>query len=420
MTLPLPDKAVTLSAIVSTYNDSRFIRGCLDDLLAQTIVDDMEIIVVDSGSREDEGRIVQELQSDHANIVYIRTEERETVYGAWNRGIRAARGRYLTNANTDDRHSSDALERMVNILEKYPEVALVYADAIITATPNEVLGRHTKTGVFHWNAWDRQALLEKGCFIGPQPVWRKAVHTEFGHFDDTLVSSGDYEFWLRISQLYDFYHLDMPLGLYLERGDSIEHSSTDIRREEDRRIVDLYRQAAAEGRVLRRASPAVPTDKTEPADSEAGAKDLYRQALAQNEQGDIAAACRQLEQLVAAYPEFSLALNDLGVLYYQSGHMDKALDAYRRSVQLEPDNLTFKKNLADFLCVEHQEIEAAVALYHEILAVQPDDLETLVALGQVCAMMNKPQDAIHFFQQALNLQPWNDDIRQRLAELNND
>ncbi len=419
MSQSLAAKTVTISAIVSTYNDSRFIRGCLEDLLRQTIGAELEIIVVDSGSREDEGRIVKKLQVDHPNIVYLRTEERETVYGAWNRGIRAARGKYITNANTDDRHSPDAMERMVNILEKFPEVALVYADAIITATPNEVFGHHTRTGVFHWHPWDRQALLEKGCFIGPQPVWRKSIHAEFGYFDDTLVSSGDYEFWLRISQLYDFYHLDMPLGLYLERGDSIEHSSADIRRKEDDRIVNLYRQAAAEGRITNRLAAADPVGKDGAADSGDSAQDLYEKIQALVEQGADLRACEQLEQLVASHPGYALAHNDLGVLYYKTGHKKKSLVAYQRAVELEPENMTFKKNLADFLCVEQGRIEEAMQIYIDLLTLVPDDLEILTALGQVCEQLEKPADALRFFELALNVEPWNADIRQRVDELKN-
>ena len=44
-----------VSAIVSTYNSEKFIRGCLEDLENQTIADKLEIIVVNSGSRAGRG-----------------------------------------------------------------------------------------------------------------------------------------------------------------------------------------------------------------------------------------------------------------------------------------------------------------------------------------------------------------------------
>ena len=99
-----------ISAIVSTYNSERFIRGCLEDLEAQTIADSVEIIFVNSGSEQNEEVIVKEFQQEYSNIKYIKTDERETVYSAWNRGIKASTGKYITNANTDDRHRKDALK----------------------------------------------------------------------------------------------------------------------------------------------------------------------------------------------------------------------------------------------------------------------------------------------------------------------
>src|SRR5687767_7896873 len=102
-----------LTAIVSTYNAESFMRGCLEDLEAQTIADRIEIVVIDSNSPQREVDIVREFQQRHSNIRYLRTEERETLYKAWNRGVEMARGKYLTNANTDDRHRRDAFEVMV-------------------------------------------------------------------------------------------------------------------------------------------------------------------------------------------------------------------------------------------------------------------------------------------------------------------
>jgi glycosyltransferase involved in cell wall biosynthesis/predicted Zn-dependent protease len=248
MTDPLQTPIV--SAIVSTYNSAEFIRGCIEDLECQTIADQLEIIVIDSASPQNEGEIVRELQERYQNIRYLRTKQRETVYAAWNRGIEMARGRYITNANTDDRHRHDAFELMVKTLDALPDVDLVYADVMITRLPNETFETTTTSDSYTWPAWDRTKLLDEGCFIGPQPMWRHSVHDLYGGFDESYVTSGDYEFWLRISQTSHFQHIAQPLGLYLARPDSIEHANETLKQCENAKIRKLYRDAADQGRLV--------------------------------------------------------------------------------------------------------------------------------------------------------------------------
>jgi len=243
-------KEYLVSALVSTYNSEHFIGRCLEDLEAQTIADKIEIIVIDSGSTQNEKVIVEKMQKKYNNIKYIRTEEKETVYAAWNRGINGASGKYLTNANTDDRHRRDAFEKMVQVLESNSEIALVYADVLITEKENETFDDHSPAGEYRWQDWDRNSLLE-GCFIGPQPMWRRSIHNQYGYFDDRMTSSGDYEFWLRISQTNDFYHVREPLGLYLNSPTSIEHRSRKEATIENTKILTEYRNAANSGLILK-------------------------------------------------------------------------------------------------------------------------------------------------------------------------
>ncbi|HBN10043.1 MAG TPA: glycosyl transferase family 2, partial [Cyanobacteria bacterium UBA8530] len=209
----MPSRDYLVSAIVSTYNSELFFRGCLEDLEAQTISDKLEIIVIDSGSQQGERAIVAEFQRRYSNIKYIRTEERETIYQAWNRGVKAASGKYLTNANTDDRHRPDALEALSNYLDSHPEITLVYSKQLMTDEPNKpfqecrVIGQLLKT-VYHRN------IMLSACFMGPQPMWRRTVHERHGYFDEEFVSAGDYEFWLRMATTELFVKINDVLGLY--------------------------------------------------------------------------------------------------------------------------------------------------------------------------------------------------------------
>lgn len=212
-----------VTAIVSTYNSERFLAGCLDDLEQQTLAraGELEIVVIDSGSTEREGELVRAYQQRFDNIRYLRTE-RESVYAAWNRAIGLARGRYLTNANTDDRHREDALEVLAQALDDHPDVALAYARF---RGVREVDGRREEYYVSPSLPYSFPDLLSGRCLIGCQPMWRRALHDEVGLFDPCFISSGDTELWLRIAQRHELLFVDEILGEFLERPDSICHEN---------------------------------------------------------------------------------------------------------------------------------------------------------------------------------------------------
>lgn len=216
-------KAILVSAIVSTYNSEIFMRGCLEDLTSQSLFVEgrMEIIVVDSASPQNEGSIVREFQKQYGNnLVYIRTDVRETLYAAWNRGIAAARGMYLTNANTDDRHRQDALEVMCQVLDQHPEIDLVYGDCFVSTISNETFERNVKNRIYRYPTFSPPEALLHYQF-GPQPMWRKSVHEKIGFFDDKFKAAGDYDFNIRFALQCRALHIPQPLGLYLEHQNAL-------------------------------------------------------------------------------------------------------------------------------------------------------------------------------------------------------
>ena len=216
---------IKLSAIVSVYNAERFIRGCMEDLISQTIYQhgEMEIVIVETGSQQNEKEIIDEYVNKYPNINYIRIPERETVYQAWNRAVRAAKGKYLTNANADDRHRVNGLERLVELLEKNPDKVLAYGDSVVSEVENDSFENCTVLDYLLWPDFDKMEMLDK-CYIGPHPVWRKSLHDEFGYFDESYKSSADYEFWLRIAQKYEFIHLKELVGVYWWDNNSVSRN----------------------------------------------------------------------------------------------------------------------------------------------------------------------------------------------------
>jgi len=202
-----------VTAIVSTYASERFIRGAMDDLVAQTIFPRTEVIVIDSASPEEEGKIVGEyVRRFPGNVFYHRIPRREPLYASWNRAIRMARGKYLTSANADDRHSPDAFELLSAALEANADAALAYGDYAETNVPNDVLDpRHigrTVPGI----EFRRDRLLVR-CFVGSQPMWRRSLHEEFGFFREDLRITSDWDFWNRVARRRRFVRVPRLTGL---------------------------------------------------------------------------------------------------------------------------------------------------------------------------------------------------------------
>jgi glycosyltransferase involved in cell wall biosynthesis len=138
-----------VSAIVSTYNSEDFIRECLENLESQTISKNLEIVVVDAASLQNEEQIVKEFQKRYSNITYIKTKGRVGIYAAWNIAIKEASGRYCISASTNDILNQEACEILARYLDENQECMLVYGDTYLTKTPHENFRKKSADNI--WN-----------------------------------------------------------------------------------------------------------------------------------------------------------------------------------------------------------------------------------------------------------------------------
>ena len=234
--------AYTVSAIVSAYNSERFIRARLQNLVDQTLYrkNRLEIIIVESGSQQNEGQIVREFMQQSNHIVYVRTSERETVYGAWNRGIRLAKGKYVINANTDDRFVEDGLAQMADTLNVAPDVHAVYGDWLQTEFENDSFESDTQKALFQYPEFN-PLLLFHGQITSHAALIRKTIFEKIGLYDDGFKIYGDREFMLRFS-INGFRAKKIPtvVGLYLKNPRGLEFSEKESGDREFKRLLDRF------------------------------------------------------------------------------------------------------------------------------------------------------------------------------------
>ena len=96
----MPENAPRVSVVVPIYNVERYLPGCLDAILGQTL-SDIEVICVNDGSTDGSGEILASYAARDARIVAL--DGPNGGYGhAVNRGLDAARGEYVGIVEPDD------------------------------------------------------------------------------------------------------------------------------------------------------------------------------------------------------------------------------------------------------------------------------------------------------------------------------
>ena len=414
-----------VTAIVSTYASERFIKGRLEDLLRQTIADKVEIVVIDSGSPENEGAIVKEFQKAYKNIKYVRTE-RETVYGAWNRGAKMARGKYLTNSNTDDRLRKDAFEVMVTELENHPEIGLVYADVMITKRENETFELNSAASRTLWAEHDRKDLFAGGCYVGPQPMWRRSIHDEYGYFDADFITSGDFEFWLRISETVEFKKIKQTLGLYLSSPTSVEHRNNTAKLIENNLLLKRYRpETTAKWRHITKPEVmetvevlnALVAMQKEGRYSEAleGIEKALEKMPGQDElmylkanimylTGDKERAAAAFKDVIAQNPSNTMAMNNLAVIQWTNGNHEAAIETQKKSVEADKMNLKALLNLSDML-LEKMRFSEAEEYLAKALALNPYNPMAVTEIAKIYLNSGQYIKALYHLDLGLTTSP---------------
>ena len=89
-----------ISIIIPAYNIENYIAKCLDSLLNQTYRN-LEIIVVDDGSSDNTGKVIDDYLSKYDNIKVIH-KKNAGVSAARNSGIEVASGDYIGFVDGDD------------------------------------------------------------------------------------------------------------------------------------------------------------------------------------------------------------------------------------------------------------------------------------------------------------------------------
>ena len=118
----------TFSVIVPVYNVEPYIKDCLDSILCQTYTD-YELIIIDDGSPDNCGRIIDDYSGKDSRIKVIHSPN-EGLSAARNKGLDIAMGKYIYFADSDDTLDPHLLEKILPEMDAGFDMVCFHIDCI--------------------------------------------------------------------------------------------------------------------------------------------------------------------------------------------------------------------------------------------------------------------------------------------------
>lgn len=136
-----------VSVVIPAYNHERFVGAAVESVLGQTF-SDLELIVIDDGSQDRTGEVVQSYADSRLSYYY---QENQDAFNTINRGLGMARGEYVAILNSDDIYTPNRLERLL-LCRKQTMAECIFTDVV----PISDEGEEFSDPAFGWNTWHQK------------------------------------------------------------------------------------------------------------------------------------------------------------------------------------------------------------------------------------------------------------------------
>ena len=334
-----------VSIFVPAYNRQDYIAQAIESAVAQTFKD-IEIVVCDDGSTDKTPEILKSLQDKYNKAVerplirVVRHEENRGIGAAWNTALRAARGEYFLQLDSDDLLSGTAAERLAEILDKNPQFAVVYGNNHIIDSN----GNYTRDG---WNmpGFDKDHLFNNTMISHHPRMFRASAWFRTEGVREDIENAIDYDAMIKLAERGEGHHLEDMLYSYRWHGKQTTA-------EKHQKQIENAAKVREDGKVRRSGIPqkrfyvvnegvSVIKDGLTP--------DYFNQAVKMRKGKDYGAALDAFSRILKSDPGNAEAYVNMGMVYRDMGQKGLAGSYFSKALELNPDHKFSRQNLERLL-----------------------------------------------------------------------
>ena len=216
-----------VSVVVPTRDRERYLRRAVASALAQQGVD-VEVIVVDDGSRDGTAAYLRGLGDDR--IVVVGTDESHGVAAARNLGIDKAAGEWVAFLDDDDIWAPDKLDAQLRAASAGEERPWVCAGAVLVTSGLALLAGWPSPPSEERHRLLVTNLIPGGC---SGTIAKLSLVQTVGGFDPALSMLADWDLWIRLADAAPWAGVQRPLVAYTVHRGAMSQALRHIRREFD-------------------------------------------------------------------------------------------------------------------------------------------------------------------------------------------
>jgi glycosyltransferase involved in cell wall biosynthesis len=202
-----------VSVVITTYNHAAFLPDAIGSVLGQTYKN-IELIVIDDGSTDN----TKGLMCLYPQVKY-HFQENRGLPAARNTGAILSSGVYIVFLDADDMFYPDAIAVNVKYFSEHPEYGFISGGHDLMTEDKQIMDSP------EWQQFpskDHYLSLLRNDYISMHAavMYRKEVFTDH-HYDETLISCEDYDFYLQIAKNYPVLSHNIKLAAYRKHANSM-------------------------------------------------------------------------------------------------------------------------------------------------------------------------------------------------------
>ena len=106
-----------ISVIIPVYNTEKYLKRCLDSVIAQEYKD-LELVIINDGSTDNSEQLINEYKTKYPELISYYNKENTGVADTRNFGIKKAKGEYIMFLDSDDYIDTALLKNLEDYINK--------------------------------------------------------------------------------------------------------------------------------------------------------------------------------------------------------------------------------------------------------------------------------------------------------------